>query len=424
MHDRKIRMLEAKLLSKQGHSQAQIAEYFGVTTRTIRNWNKFDELKGDRRSFRGSKLDPFREQIKARVVQNPSINCELLFDELVQQGYSGKLSILRDFVRNIKKSENLRIAVAFETLPGQQAQVDWKECGSFILNGIKTKVYAFVMVLGFSRRAYVQLVTDMKQETLHACHLMAFNHFGGVPKEILYDNMKTAFVQVESGWVPNPKLRSFAVECGFKPRRCKVYSPWTKGKVERFIGFFGNNMLQKLSRSQTTLDDINHTVKQWLTTKVDHRQLREFGQSRWDRFGIESRFLTPVPLGVTVDSHHFSKVRSNSCIVYQNVQYSVPPALIGKVVEVIHPYNTWQAKVLYNGELVRSIALDQKSGSTIMHPDDQKAIREIHQKQIQKHIAKYDKSESVRDTFSQEKHSVEVEVRDPNVYSSLVQDAA
>jgi transposase len=75
-----------------------------------------------------------------------------------------------------------------------QAQVDWKEFGRQTVDGKEQKLYAFVMVLGYSRKVFVHFTTSMKMEAFLACHSLAFQYFGGVPKEILYDNMKTAFV--------------------------------------------------------------------------------------------------------------------------------------------------------------------------------------------------------------------------------------
>jgi len=77
--------------------------------------------------------------------------------------------------------------------------VAWKEFGKQVVDGKETKLYAFVMELGYSRKPFVRFTTDMRQSTLLACHELAFAYFGGVPEELLYDNMRTAFQRDQDG---------------------------------------------------------------------------------------------------------------------------------------------------------------------------------------------------------------------------------
>ena len=98
------------------------------------------------------------------------------------------------------------------------------------------------MVLGFSRKAFVHFTTRMDSATLLACHALAFAYFEGVPREILYDNMRTAFHPDDEGiWRPTKRLLALAVHYGFTPKRCRVRRPETKGKVERTIGYLDSN---------------------------------------------------------------------------------------------------------------------------------------------------------------------------------------
>ena len=84
----------------------------------------------------------------------------------------------------------------FETEPGLQAQVDWKEFRRQIVDGRETKLYAFVMVLGYSRKAFVRFTTSMDTATMLACHLLAFAYFGGVPWVIFPDYVPRNIIQV------------------------------------------------------------------------------------------------------------------------------------------------------------------------------------------------------------------------------------
>jgi transposase len=140
---------------------------------------------------KGSKLDPYKPYILQRVKEGTT-NCEVLLDEIEALGYTGKLTILRDFVRPFRESPKKQATLRFETPPGKQAQMDWAHVGRYEVNGELKEIYAFVMVLGYSRMKYVEFTISMDLETLMGCHMSAFSYFNGVPEQILYDNMKTA----------------------------------------------------------------------------------------------------------------------------------------------------------------------------------------------------------------------------------------
>ena len=153
-----------------------------------------------------SLLDPYRDYITAKLEETPGCNLVVLRKELAMQGYAGGMTILRVFAKQVRDEVIKRAVIRFETFPGQQAQVDWKEVGLWDIDGVPRKVYAFVMLLGYSRRAYVHFTLDMKSPTLLACHVEAFTYFGGVVHEILYDNMKTAWLNRGGPWEVNPAL--------------------------------------------------------------------------------------------------------------------------------------------------------------------------------------------------------------------------
>jgi len=167
----------------------------GVSDRMVRYYLKPKPAAQPRKEH--SLLDPFRDYITAKLEETPGCNLVVLRKDLASQGYAGGMTILRVFGKQIRDDVVKRAVIRFETFPGQQAQVDWKEVGLWDIDGVPRKVYAFVMLLGYSRRAYVHFTRDMKSPTLPACHVEAFTYFGGVVHEILYDNMKTAWLSRE-----------------------------------------------------------------------------------------------------------------------------------------------------------------------------------------------------------------------------------
>lgn len=153
-----------------------------------------------------------------------------------KKGYEGKYSTVAAFIKNHKNTENKKATIRFETTPGLQAQVDWKENLSMISkHGEIFNINIFLMVLGYSRVKYAELTTDRKQQTLFECMISAFRYFGGIPKEILFDNMKTVIDRSKTNFSRsefNIPFKHFSDDAGFKPIACRPYRPQTKGKVE------------------------------------------------------------------------------------------------------------------------------------------------------------------------------------------------
>src|SRR5699024_10515802 len=107
------------------------------------------------------------------------------------QGYSGGITILKEFARKEKGERVKEVIERFETLPAQQIQIDWGECGTILVNGRKRKLYVFVAVFGFSRLLFARFTTSMKQPVLLSLLREVFEVYG-VPQELLVDNMRAA----------------------------------------------------------------------------------------------------------------------------------------------------------------------------------------------------------------------------------------
>ncbi|GHO33556.1 hypothetical protein MY014_42000 [Escherichia coli] len=126
------------------------------------------------------------------------------------------MTILRAFIRSLSVPQEQEPAVRFETEPGRQMQVDW----GTMRNG-RSPLHVFVAVLGYSRMLYIEFTDNMRYDTLETCHRNAFRFFGGVPREVLYDNMKTVVLQRDAYQTGqhrfHPSLWQFGKEMGFSP---------------------------------------------------------------------------------------------------------------------------------------------------------------------------------------------------------------
>src|SRR5574344_853188 len=241
----------------------------------------------------------------------------LIYERICNAGYQGGYTILKDYIRTERENIRKVAVIRFETEPGRQAQVDWIEFGRQIVDGKVQKLYAFVMLLGYSRYAYVRFTTDMKSATLLACHQNAFRLFGGVPKEILYDNMKTAWYFDGDAWVTNSRLAYFANEYGFIPRRCQVRRPETKGKVERFNQYVENNFFRRFDTKEFCLDELNSKVSEWVN-HISAKEISGTDGTRQKRFEEEQILLQKVPdTGYDIRDIVDLMVSRESCITYE-----------------------------------------------------------------------------------------------------------
>ncbi len=254
------------------------------------------------------------------------------------------------------------LTVRFETPPGKQAQADWGYCGRFPdQNGRIVPVYVFVMVLGFSRMLYVEFTCSMNLPTLIACHLNAFEFFGGWTQEILYDNMKQVRLTPTEF---HPLMLDFAHHYGFAIKTCRVRRPRTKGKVERMVGYGKDNFLN--GRSFTDLADLNAQARHWLTHTANTRVHATTQQRPLDLLPRESlTALTSVPPYPLVEMIE-RKAGVDGFVRFDKSRYSLPPQYAGQSVLV----GRQEQKVIIRVKdmIVAEHLAAQKAGSTVADP--------------------------------------------------------
>lgn len=237
-------VMEIKILHKQGMSSRAIARELGISRNTVKRYlqAKSEPPKYTPRPAVASLLDEYRDYIRQRIADaHPyKIPATVIAREIRDQGYRGGMTILRGFIRSLSVPQEQEPAVRFETEPGRQMQVDW----GTMRNG-RSLLHVFVAVLGYSRMLYIEFTDNMRYDTLETCHRNAFRFFGGVPREVLYDNMKTVVLQRDAYQTGqhrfHPSLWQFGKEMGFSPRLCRPFRAQTKGKVERMVQYTRNS---------------------------------------------------------------------------------------------------------------------------------------------------------------------------------------
>ena len=283
---------------EQGLSKAAVARLAGVSRRTVHRWVAAGQLDRDLdeervgygpRRPRPSRLDPYKEIIETRLAGYPDLSAVRLFEEIREAGYTGGYDQVRRHVREVRpQPEPVR---RFETPPGHQGQVDFAE--------FKTpwgKRHALVVVLGYSRlmwlRYYERQTMAVVMEGLEA----AFRYFGGVPSELLFDQMKAVIVEdnreVGGRLMENTEFLRFAFHWSFRIRACRPYRAQTKGKVERPVSYIRRSFFY--GRDFVSDDDLNARVLGWLDKVAKVRVHGTLKERPVDRFEAERPHLKPL----------------------------------------------------------------------------------------------------------------------------------
>lgn len=325
--------MEIKDLYRQGHSIRQICRLTGYSRNTVRKVLREGFPHQKARKKRASMLDEFKPYLRKRVLET-GLSAVRLLEELRQMGFLGSVDIVRRYLNEIEERHRLlsKATVRFETPPGEQAQVDWAEVGSFIDEaGKRRKVYAFVMILSYSRMLYIEFTLSMKLETLIRCHQNAFAYFGGWTHSILYDNM--AQVRLPSGGL-NPQMLDFLSHHGIVLKTHRPYRPRTKGKVERSVSYLKDNFLK--ARTFADLPDLQTQGFAW-QEEVANRRIHATTQKRpIDLFEQEKPKL--IPLSATpfyqMSVRRERTVSAEGFVSLGGSRYSVPPEVVGQKVIV------------------------------------------------------------------------------------------
>jgi len=325
-------ILDVHSLKRQGYSERGIARKLGIHRKTVKKYLENPDWMQQRTNHRrASKLDPFSGNIKAWLEDDILHPATWIYDHLVSLGFDGSYEIVKRRVKTIKAERSRLAYIRFETEPGYQAQVDFGEFQVVNADGTIDKYYLFSMILGYSRRIYAELIRRCDLPTFLDCHIRAFEYFGGVPQEILYDRMKNVYIGKIAGKHKfNTTLIGFALHYGFIPKVAPAYAAWVKGKVERPFSFIREGFWR--GYGFINLETANRDLQAWLNKKDErvHGTTHEVVSTRFFR---EQPYLQSLPVQMFDTSYRvYRKVQKDCTIRFEGNSYVVPHPLVGKQV--------------------------------------------------------------------------------------------
>lgn len=283
----------------EGMSKLALARKFGISRDTVHRWIREGDLDRDLsegavqygpRKVGSTKLDRFKPVIQERLRAFPELSSVRLLEEIRAAGYIGGYTQLTEYVRGVRPHPEPEPIVRFETPPAHQAQVDFAE-----FKFPWGKRYALLVVLGYSRLLWLRFYPRQDMRTLFSGLEEALHFFGGVPKELLFDQMRaviTKDLRLQSGQlVRNEEFLRFAAHWDFTARACRPYRAQTKGKVERPISYVRDNFVY--GRDFLGDGDLHDQRGQWL----ERANRRIHGTTRERpilRFEQERHLLRPL----------------------------------------------------------------------------------------------------------------------------------
>lgn len=327
-------------LHRQGLKVAAIARHVGVDRKTVRKYiaRGLEPPRYGPRQPRFRAIDKHVAYLRARLAEYPGLTAQRLHREIAGLGYAGGYSMVRDEVRALRPAGGGKgYAVRFETLPGEQAQVDFAQFRVSFTDepDVVHIVWLFSIVLGYSRLIWGRFAHRQTMQTVLACHKAAFEAFGGVPRQILYDRMKTAVIgeDADGQVVYNRTLGELAHHYGFLPKACRPYRPETKGKVERPFRYIREDFF--LGGVFRNLDDLNLQFKDWLADVANPRLHATTGRVVNEAFAEEKPTLLLLPLipfGAVLSLER--RISREGMVSIGGNYYSVPDATRRRMVEV------------------------------------------------------------------------------------------
>jgi transposase len=311
-----------------------IASQLGIHKDAVRHAIESDRFHRGQ-TLRPSIIDPYLEFVRQALDQHPRLRATRIYQMIRERGYTGSVVQLRRAVARLRPPAR-EAFLRLHTFPAEQAQVDWAHFGHVAVGRAKRALSCFVITLSYSRALYLEFFFDQTMENFLRGHVHAFQDWGGQPRVILYDNLRSAVLERRGNEIHfNPRLLELCAHYHFVARPCQVRAGNQKGRVERAIRYVRDSFWA--GRAFTTLAECNRQALLW-RDQVAHQRAWPGDDSRTvtQVFAEEQSRLLPQPL------HPFSTdlivpVHSAKTIYvrFDLNDYSIPPEAVGRPLTLV-----------------------------------------------------------------------------------------
>lgn len=272
-----------------------IAGQLGVHHTTVQRVLRQQGVEAKVVAPRPSLADPFVPFIVEQLGKYPRLRASRLFEMIKERGYGGGREHFRRIVGRYRPKKSAEAFQRLRTLPGEQGQVDWAHFGKLEIGRAVRPLWAFVMVLSYSRKVFLQFFLGSSMPFFLRGHVEAFAFFGGVPRVLLYDNLKSAVLERRGDAIRfHPTLLELSAHYRYEPRPVAVARGNEKGRVERAIRYIRESFFA--ARTFVDLADLNWQANEWTTTRsLERRWVEDKSKSVFDVFAEEQTRLLPLP---------------------------------------------------------------------------------------------------------------------------------
>ena len=272
-----------------------------------------------------SMVDTYREVIQNTLAIYPGLPASRLYEMVRERGYPGGPDHFRHLIALMRPRKPPEAYLRLRTLPGEQAQVDWGHFGKLTIGQAERPLMAFVMVLSWSRRVFLRFYLNQQMENFLRGHEAAFVAWSGVPRVLLYDNLRSAVLERRGDAIRfHPTLLSFAGHYRYEPRPVAVARGNEKGRVERAIRYIRSSFFP--ARTYRDLDDLNEQAKRWCEgLSSDRRCPEDRTMTVREAFKREQGNLLALPSdSFPTDERVEVKVGKTPYVRFDRNDYSVP----------------------------------------------------------------------------------------------------
>lgn len=322
-------------------SKREIARKLGISRNTVRKYCKGEHIPGEKTHRNRDNpvlTDEVKEIIKGYIREDEAAprkqqhTSRRIHRRLVEEhGFKGGESTVRAYVAELKRQTRKKVFLPLAFSPGEAMQVDWGEF-TFYLGDEKTRGYILCFRLCHSCAIYVRAFARSNLESFLEGHVKSFNYFGGVPRTLIYDNLKTA---VKEGWGKHAKVQDsflpIVAHYAFDTRFCNVASGNEKGLVENLVGYARRNCMVPVPRV-ASWEELNEKLQTFCNNYMEHRisgRERTVGSMYEDEKGA----LIPLPVKPFEASiMREAKVDYYSTVHFDRNRYSVPVTMKGRTV--------------------------------------------------------------------------------------------